>query len=102
MLDTETKGAMYATLLTALNNRLQPPPMVQDGGVVISPDGSWRSRAREAVQTVVNPHVLDWMEDDEGTSDALIIERALSTIQNRFQRYEVDLNTGCMRLPRHL
>ena len=88
MLDTETKGTMYATLLTALNNRLQPPPMVQDGGVVISPGGSWRSRAREAVQTVVNPHVLDWMEDDadDAPPDTALIHRALEEIATRYEK----------------
>ncbi|KAI0720384.1 hypothetical protein C8T65DRAFT_10618 [Cerioporus squamosus] len=54
--------------------------------VSTSTHAAWRQAVREAVQAIVNPHVLDWMDDDDSLGEADVISRALQEIDERFER----------------
>lgn len=46
----------------------------------------WRAKMKTAVEGVISPDHLDWMEDDESLADLAYINRALDEISNRFMR----------------
>ena len=54
-------------------------------GVLDRVDPSQRVLVRDVVQAIVEPHVLDWMEDDDVYNGAEIIPRALREINQRFE-----------------
>lgn len=47
----------------------------------------WMSRVRVLVEKIIAPDSVDWMEDDASTSRNSYTTRALSDIQNRFERF---------------
>jgi serine/threonine-protein kinase ATR len=90
----------YGKLLQAVNKRANAIKVDGEFHKAPTADSSahtWRREARNIVQVIVQPEDLDWMEDDEGISDLLFIERALNNIQSRFQRYPVELNVPYLR-----
>lgn len=85
MFATETKASSYTTLLNAVNDQLHGSAATQDVNAA-TPTFSWRGRARDAVQVIVNPHVMDWMDDDDSLPDIAFIQRSLHEINHRFEQ----------------
>lgn len=83
LLKTEPGAPSFPNILNAVNNRLlvlENPNLAND-----KPEPSQRDLAREAVQTIVEPHVLDWMDDDGSLTEVDFIRRALDEINRRFE-----------------
>lgn len=45
-----------------------------------------RQLARDAVEVIIEPHVLEWMDDDDSQTDIEFILRALAEVDNRFEK----------------
>ncbi|TBU47261.1 hypothetical protein BD309DRAFT_856414 [Dichomitus squalens] len=87
LLNTETSPPSYANLLKAVNDRLVI--LENPEGVLNKATLSRRALAREAVQAIVEPHVLQWMDDDDSLTDVDFIRRALDEINRRFEEQPV-------------
>ncbi|KAI0751060.1 hypothetical protein C8Q80DRAFT_1099585 [Daedaleopsis nitida] len=88
MLDSGAKGSTYAAFLDVVRNRLQilEAPLDVNRNATSSL-ASWKTRARDVVQAVVNPQVMDWMDDaDDSQVDVAYIIRCLEEINMRFER----------------
>ena len=87
VLDTDTRAPLYQTFLVTSRNRLQglaPGPSTRH---LIQPSpASHRLNVREAVQAIIEPSPLEWMDDDDQTFDAQYVHRSLNEISNRFER----------------
>lgn len=66
----ESLDSMYAEIEVQLEN----------------PQVSWRIQVKLVVQAIVEPDEILWMDDDESLSDMQYINRALSEVENRFDR----------------
>lgn len=83
LLKTEANPPSFPDILNAVNDRLLvlQNPDLANGKTV----RSQRDLAREAVQAIVEPHVLDWMDDDDSLTEVAFIRRALDEISRRFE-----------------
>ena len=79
LLQAIEKGTAAASLRTA-------EPQLEKTQIVDESTGHWRRGVRDIVQSIVEPDDLDWMEDEEDMSEIQFIERALSYVENRFER----------------
>ena len=88
LLRTSPKTPSCTSFLQAVDERLGALSNIQD--VIMATSTStptaWRVLVRDAVQAIVNPHVLDWMEDGDALGETDIIRRALQEIDERFER----------------
>ena len=75
----------HGILLAAIDERLNDPPINPDDGSN-SETRPWRVLVRDAVQAIIEPHVLDWMDDDDSLTDHDLIVRALAEVDARFVR----------------
>ncbi|KAH8096675.1 hypothetical protein BXZ70DRAFT_1032531, partial [Cristinia sonorae] len=63
----------------------------------------WRTRIRTIVQAIVEPDEVAWMDDDETLSDMQYITRALTEVENRFDRPVYNPSaTARLTLAKHL
>lgn len=75
----------FEVLLTATDKRLQELSTAQSEGANLDVP-SQRVLARDAVQAIIEPHVVEWMDDDDSLTDAEFITRALAEVDSRFER----------------
>ncbi|KAI1796128.1 hypothetical protein LXA43DRAFT_880633 [Ganoderma leucocontextum] len=83
LLKTEASAPSFPNILNAVNARLlelENPDLAND-----KTKPSRRDLARGAVQAIVEPHVLDWMDDDDSLTEVDFIRRALDEINRRFE-----------------
>ncbi len=80
---TEASAPSFPNILNAVNVRLLALENPDLANAKTKP--SQRALAREAVQTIVEPHVLDWMDDDDSLTEVNFIRRALDEIDRRFE-----------------
>lgn len=82
----------YAKLLQAIEENaataaIRPSdPRLQDTQVADDVPPRWKRDVWKVVQAIIEPDDVDWMDDDEEMDDMKFIERALSDIENRFER----------------
>ena len=60
-------------------------PKAINGHLILSPH-VWRQRVRDAVQAIISPDVLSWMDDDDASSESHICQRSLYEIKFRFYK----------------
>lgn len=83
LFDTEAKRPFYQSLLEIMGSRLQN----LQGPVQEAPTTTARRiLAQEAVNKVIEPRVLDWMDDDGNIDDTDFIRRCLSEVDDRFEK----------------
>ena len=82
-------ASIQGSLLTAIDHRLSNTLGNADnlGGSTTRP---WRVLVRDAVQAIIEPHVLDWMDDDDTLTDHDFVIRALTEVDARFAEQWVD------------
>lgn len=69
--------SLTSTKPKAINGHLVLPPHV------------WRQRVRDAVQAIISPDILAWMDDDDTSSESQICQRSLCEIKFRFYKYVI-------------
>lgn len=55
-------------------------------GVEEAPLVSWRAEVRQAVQDIIVPDGVSWMDDDEDMTNESYVNHALGAISDRFAR----------------
>lgn len=76
----------YDALLTAVDKRLQELSSSHQDKEARSDVRASRQLARDAVEVIIEPHVLEWMDDDDSLTDIEFILRALAEVDNRFEK----------------
>ena len=64
----------------------KPQPGTQERQRIQPEDIGWRSHVKSIVQALVEPDQVEWMEDDESSTDTQYISRALNEIEERFKK----------------
>ena len=83
LLNTEEGASSFTDLLKAAKERLVV--LENPGSMLDEATLSRRALARKAVQAIVEPHVLQWMDDDDSLTDVDFIRRVLDEINGRFE-----------------
>ncbi|KAI9000757.1 hypothetical protein BD414DRAFT_405932 [Trametes punicea] len=80
-------ASAYDALLAALDKRLRDTsPSNACNQVRVQP---WRTLARDAVQAIIEPHVLEWTDDGDSLTDVDFVARSLAEVNDRFEKHPV-------------
>ena len=82
-LNTDGKKAQYEKFLQTGLDRLRSKQSLPSS---LPAARSWKVLARQAVSEIIEPSVLDWMDDDSHTVDAEYIHRCLSELNRRYEQ----------------
>jgi hypothetical protein len=78
-----TTTGMIGKVLEAIRHTTSEGPDVKPAHGKVQ----WMSRVRVLVEKIIAPDSVDWMDDDTSMSRNSYMTRALSDIQNRFERF---------------
>lgn len=86
-LEAQEKAAYYPAILLVAKARQSSSEKSAVQDPILSADTSsneWRMLARTAVEEIIAPDVVAWMDDDDSYSDVQFMNRALKDIKARY------------------
>ena len=80
-------GPRRTAILELIQQRYNSQSLVSSSPVQVPPEQDWRTKARAALQDVLRPEEIDWMEDDQNLDDERYIQRVLDDATSKLTRF---------------